>query len=71
MTRSVALLDGVSFDSDATRLCVPCRTGFACYRGLRNEHGEWKGKLVGVLTNETDVKRFLEGAFVSFSSSKN
>ena len=62
--KAVALLEGAGFDSSGTRYCLPTRAGVACYRGMRDEVGHWKGTLVGIASSADDAARFLDGRYV-------
>jgi hypothetical protein len=65
------LLPGARFDEDCTRLCMPTADGIACYRGARDEHGDWHGTIVGIAADESAADRFLEGAMVDLTSIDN
>lgn len=61
---SGTLLPGARFNHDLTRFSMPTSTGIACYRGMRDERGQWKGTLVGIARDDEMAQRFLDGAYV-------
>jgi hypothetical protein len=61
------MLPGTRFNDDHTRLCMPTAEGIACYRGTRDEHGDWHGTFAGFAADETAASRFLEGALIDLT----